>query len=143
MFLGEYQHLVDPKGRVILPARFRQELEGGLIVTKGFEDCLVVYTTADWKKVVDQLRNLPTTKKEARALVRNMLSGASSNTLDRQGRVMIPQNLRDFAGLKKDVIVIGVGNRVEIWDNAKWEKYKKETEKGFSETAEELSDLGI
>ncbi len=143
MFLGEFQHLVDPKGRVILPARFRQELEGGLIITKGFEECLVVYTPADWKKVVDQLRNLPTTKKEARALVRNMLSGASSNTLDKQGRVMIPQNLRNYAGLKKDVIVIGVGDRVEVWDKAKWEKYRKETEKGFSQTAEELSDTGI
>ncbi len=143
MFLGEHQHLVDPKGRVILPARFRQELEGGLIVTKGLDDCLFVFTTSEWQKIEDKIRELPTTKSDARAFARNMFSGASSNILDKQGRLMIPQNLREFAGLKKDVVVIGVGTRVEIWDKAKWERYKKETEKGFSEKAEELADLGI
>ncbi len=143
MFLGEFQHLIDSKGRVILPAKFRDELADGLVVTKGLEDCLFVYTPAEWAKIEEKVRTMPLTNPAGRAFARNFFSGAAKGTLDKQGRLMLPQNLREFAGLDKDVIVIGVASRVEIWDKAKWANYSTETEKSYSELAEQLADLGI
>lgn len=143
MFLGEFQHLIDSKGRVILPAKFRGELADGLVVTKGLEDCLFIYPPAEWAKTEEKVRAIPFTNAAGRAFARNFFSGAANGTLDKQGRLMLPPNLREFASLKKDVIVIGVASRVEIWDKAKWAKYSKETEKSYSELAEQLADLGI
>ncbi len=143
MFLGEFQHLVDPKGRVILPSKFRSSLDKGLFITKGLERCLFVYSSAEWKKIEKKVRSLPMTKKSARAFQRNFLSSAIDAIVDKQGRVSIPQYLRKYAKLKKDVVVIGVGTRVEIWDRTEWTKYQRETELEYSEAAEELTDLGI
>lgn len=143
MFLGEYQHLIDQKGRVILPAKFREELADGLVVTKGLEECLFVYTPAEWAKMEDKIRETPLTLPAGRAFARNFFSGAAKGTPDKQGRVTLPQNLRDYASLTKDVVVIGVGGRAEIWDKQKWTKYSKETEAGYSELAEQLAGLGI
>jgi len=143
MFLGEFQHLIDGKGRVILPAKFREELADGLVITKGLEDCLFVYTPAEWSKLEDKIREMPLTNQNARAFTRNFFSGAAKGAPDKQGRVSLPQNLRDYAGLLKDVVVIGVGARAEIWDKEKWAKYSSETESSYSEIAEQLAGLGI
>ncbi len=143
MFLGEFQHLIDGKGRVILPAKFREELADGLVITKGLEDCLFVYTPAEWNKLEDKIREMPLTNQNARAFTRNFFSGAAKGAPDKQGRVSLPQNLRDYAGLNKDVVVIGVGARAEIWDKEKWAKYSAETESSYSEIAEQLAGLGI
>lgn len=143
MFLGEFQHLIDSKGRVILPAKFREELADGLVVTKGLEDCLFVYTPEDWAKLVDRVRELPTTSKAARDFMRILFSGAAKAVPDKQGRISLPINLRDFAKLTKDVVVIGVGERAEIWDKEKWAKHSTDAESSYSEIAEQLSGLGI
>lgn len=139
MFLGEFQHIIDPKGRVILPAKFRESLADGLVITAGEEGCLYVFPVAEWQKVVDRYEEAPRNA-ETRRLYRVIFSSASKDTIDRQGRLFIPQPLRDFAHLSKDVIVIGVSNRVEIWDKRKWLGYRKETEKSMTEG---LADLGI
>lgn len=143
MFLGEFQHLIDGKGRVILPAKFREELADGLVITNGLEDCLFVYTPAEWAKLEDKIREMPLTNQNARAFTRKFFSGAAKGTPDKQGRVSLPQNLRDYASLTKDVVVIGVGARAEIWDKEKWAKYSAETESSYSEIAEQLAGLGI
>ena len=143
VFLGEFQHLIDQKGRVILPAKFREELADGLVVTKGLEECLFVYTPAEWAKEEDRVRNMPLTNKAGRAFARNFFSGAAKGTPDKQGRMTLPQSLRDYAKITHDVVVIGVASRVEIWDKTKWEKYSAETESSYSEIAEQLADLGI
>jgi MraZ protein len=144
MFLGgEYQHTVDPKGRVILPSKFRPALKEGLVVTKGLEECLFVYPISEWKKRVEAMRALPETRKDARDFARNFFSGASPSTLDRLGRIFIPQTLRDFAHVTKEVVIIGVSTRIEIWDKTRWTRYQKETEKAYSDIAEKLTDLGI
>lgn len=139
MFLGEFQHIIDPKGRVILPAKFRESLADGLVITAGEEGCLYVFPLAEWQKVQDRYEEAPRNV-ETRRLYRVIFSSASKDTLDRQGRLFIPQPLRDFARLIKDVVVIGVSNRVEIWDKTKWLRYRKETEKSMTEG---LADLGI
>ncbi|MFZ3062558.1 MAG: division/cell wall cluster transcriptional repressor MraZ [Actinomycetota bacterium] len=143
MFLGEFQHSVDPKGRVILPSKFRAALKEGLVVTKGLEECLFVYPQSEWQKMEENVRGLPTTRKDARAFARSFFAGAIGSKLDRLGRVFIPQNLRDFAHLTKDVVVIGVSARIEIWDKVRWNRYQKETDKAYTDIAEKLTDLGI
>jgi MraZ protein len=143
MFLGEYQHLVDQKGRVILPAKFRDELADGLVVTKGMEKCLFVYTPAEWARLEEGAKELPTTKKTSREFTRLFFSQASKAAPDKQGRVLLPQNLRDYANLKKDVTVIGAGERIEIWDKAAWAAYSAETEESFSDIAEQLEGFGF
>jgi MraZ protein len=143
MFLGEYQHLVDQKGRVILPAKFREDLADGLVVTKGLEECLFVYTPAEWAKQEGKIAETPLTGQDSRAFQRTFFSGAAKAVPDKQGRVLIPQNLRDYASLTKDVVIIGVGGRAEIWDKSKWNKYSAEAEAGYSDIAERLTGLGI
>lgn len=143
MFLGEFQHLIDGKGRVILPAKFREELADGLVITIGLENCLFVYTPAEWIKIEDKIRDMPLTNTNAQAFTRKFFSGATKGLPDKQGRVSLPQNLRTYAGLTKDVVVIGVGDRAEIWDKEKWAKYSAETESSYSEIAEQLAGLGI
>lgn len=143
MFLGEFQHLIDAKGRVILPAKFRDELANGLFVTIGLEDCLVVYPPAEWAKMEEKVRSIPLSNAPGRAFARKFFSGAANAVLDKAGRLMLPPNLRQFAGLTKDVIVIGVASHVEIWDKGRWAKYSQEAEKSYTELAEQLADLGI
>lgn len=133
MFFGEYQHSLDAKGRLILPARFRARLAGGVVITKGMDHCLFGYATEEWERVAEQLSTTPVSSRQGRNFVRLMFSGAAEEEPDRQGRVMIPEHLRRYAGLEKDVAVIGVGNRFEIWDRQKWEEHRGGEEQRFAD----------
>lgn len=121
--LGEFLHTVDPKGRVILPSKFREELGEKFIVTKGFDKCLFVYSEAEWSELEAKLRKLPISNKDARAFVRFFFAGAAECEADKQGRILIPQNLRAYAVLDKDIYIIGAATRAEIWDKVTWENY--------------------
>ena len=138
MFLGTHSPRLDEKGRLILPAKFREQLEEGVVVTRGQERCLYVFPVAEFARLADQLRQAPVTSKQARDYLRVFLSGASDELVDRQGRVTIPTALRTYAGLDREVAVIGAGQRVEIWDLGAWETYLNEQEQVFAEQAEEV-----
>jgi MraZ protein len=138
MFLGTYLPRLDDKGRLILPAKFREQLEAGVVVTRGQERCLYVFPLAEFERLAGQLRQAPVTSKQARDYLRVFLSGASDESMDKQGRITIPPNLRTYAGLDREVAVIGAGQRVEIWDAAAWETYLAEQEQAFAEQAEEV-----
>lgn len=141
MFIGEYKHNIDEKGRLALPAKFRGKLIDGVVITKGLENSLVVYTRDEWDKIASEIASMPYTKRDARAFSRMMLSGANDCSLDRQGRINIPQNLREFAHLKTNVVVVGVYSRIEVWDKEEWEKYQAMTEKDSGQIAEELGSF--
>ncbi len=143
MFIGEYRHTIDEKGRLAIPAKFRQLLKDGAVVTKGLDSCLFLYTKEEWKKLVDKLSALPISKANSRAFARLMLAGAMDVEVDRQGRAMIPEYLREFARMKKRVIVAGLYSRLELWDEKQWEKYKKGTESKSNDIAEELGELAV
>ena len=143
MFYGEFQHTVDPKGRVIMPSTFRDELGEKFIMTKGLDDCLFVYSKTEWGNLEAKLKTLPLTNKDARAFVRFFFSGAAECEADKQGRILIPQNLRTYAGLDKDIYIIGVSTRVEVWDKAKWETYNQDENLNPDSIAEKMSMLGI
>jgi MraZ protein len=134
MFLGEYQHVLDPKGRVILPSAFRDELSEGLVMTVGVDKCLTVHPTADWGRVIEGLRALSTTDRRERMFARMMLSSAHAEDLDKQGRVTIPSRLREYANLSKDVTVVGADSRLELWDTTRWEAYRDEAMADFADT---------
>lgn len=138
MFLGTYAPKLDDKGRVILPAKFRSELEGGVVIARGQERCLYVFSTREFEELHDKIRQAPVTSKQARDYLRLFLSGANSEVPDGQNRVTIPAQLRAYAGLDRELTVIGVGNRAEIWDTAAWESYYAEQENNFSDTTEEV-----
>jgi MraZ protein len=143
MFIGEYRHSIDDKGRLALPAKFRTNLKSGAIVTRGLDGCLYVYTAAEWKKLALKLAALPMSQSNSRAFARLMLAGAMDVSLDKQGRVVLPDYLRKFAGLKKNIIVAGLYNHLELWDETVWEKYKSKTEKESGNIAEQLGELGV
>lgn len=144
MFMGEYEHTLDDKGRLIMPARFREELGLRFVVTRGLDRCLFVYPLSGWTRLVEEkLQALPLGKTEARAFVRTLMSGATECELDKQGRIMLPANLRAYAGLEKDAVVIGVSSRVEIWAKDEWEKYSSAAEASFGEIAETVVGLGL
>lgn len=138
MFLGTHTPRLDDKGRLILPAKFRDQLEEGVIVTRGQERCLYVFPVDEFSRISEQLRQAPVTSKQARDYLRVFLSGASDEAVDKQGRVTIPAMLRTYAGLNRDCAVIGAGQRIEIWDLAAWESYLNEQEQAFAEQAEEV-----
>lgn len=138
MFLGTYAPKLDDKGRVILPAKFRAELEGGVVIARGQERCLYVFSTREFEELHDKIRQAPVTSKQARDYLRLFLSGANSEVPDSQNRVTIPAQLRAYAGLDRELTVIGVGNRAEIWDTEAWEQYYAEQESSFSDTTEEV-----
>ena len=138
MFLGTHEPRLDEKGRLILPAKFREELSAGLVITKGQERCLYVFPSAEFATITETLRQAPVTSKNARDYMRVMFAGAHDEIPDRQGRVTIPAGLRTYAGLEKDCVVIGANTRVEIWDNAAWNSYLSDREKGFAEVSEEI-----
>ncbi len=143
MFIGEYQHTLDDKGRIAVPAKFRQLLRKGMVVTKGLDVCLFVYPNAEWEKLVAKLAVLPLAKANTRAFSRLMLAGAMDVELDGQGRVTVPEYLRQFARLNKQVVIAGVYNRLEIWDEKTWDEYKRATEGKSNEIAEALGELGV
>lgn len=143
MFIGEYHHNIDVKGRLALPSKFRGALQKGAVVTKGLDNCLFVYTKEEWKKLADKLAVLPISKANSRAFSRLMLAGAMDVDIDKQGRIVLPDYLRQYAGLAKKTIVAGLYNRMEIWDEDAWEKYKSSTEKSSGDIAEQLGELGV
>jgi MraZ protein len=143
MLMGEYMHTIDTKGRVIMPADFRAELGETFFVTKGLDNCLFIYGQAEWEALSAKLRQLPLAKPEARAFVRFFFAGARMMECDKQGRFLVPGNLRSYANLKKDVVLTGVMNRAELWDKESWTKYSDEVNPAVTEIAGNLADLGI
>ena len=143
MLLGEYRHNVDTKGRLAIPAKFRTDFKSGAIITRGIDSCLLVFGPKEWKELVKKLMALPLVQANSRAFVRLMLSGATDVKLDKQGRVLIPEYLRSYAKLDKEVVLAGLYSRVEIWDTRNWDDYKTKTESSSEEIAEHLSELGI
>lgn len=142
MFVGQYSHNIDTKGRLAVPAKFRADLKKA-VVTKGLDNCLFLYTKKEWDNLAQKLASLPISKSNTRAFSRLMLAGAMDVDIDKQGRIILPEYLRKFAGLKKKVVIAGLYNRLEIWDDAKWDKYKAETEKNSNDIAEALDDLAV
>lgn len=143
MFMGEFQHNIDMKGRIIVPAKFRDGLGESFIVTRGLDECLFIYPMDEWEILENKLKKLPLTKKDARAFTRFFFSGAVECEIDKQGRINIPQPLRNYAGLEKPCVVIGVSNRIELWASDKWEDYFNDSEESFAEIAENLMDFDI
>jgi MraZ protein len=143
MFIGEYQHNLDDKGRLAIPAKFRAILKKGAVVTKGLDNCLFLYSSDQFAKIAAKFAALPISQSKARAFSRHMLAGAMDVEFDSQGRITLPDYLRKFSGLKRKVIVAGLYNHLEIWEEAAWRKYKSEAEKNSNAIAEELGDLGI
>jgi MraZ protein len=138
MFLGTHTPRLDDKGRLALPARFRPELEGGVVICKGQERCLSIYPAAEFARVTEGLKNAPVTDRRVRDYSRVLFASASDETPDGQGRIRIPPMLRDYAGLTKDCVVIGANTRLEVWDSAAWQSYLETAEPGFADIAEEV-----
>lgn len=143
MFIGEYQHSIDEKGRMAIPVKFRADLSKGAVVTRGLDRCLFVYTVDAWKVLAEKLMNLPLSQSKSRAFARLMLAGAMDVELDKQGRIILPEYLREYASVKKGVVVAGLYDRLEIWDQSAWQTYTAATEKDSNEIAESLSELGV
>ncbi|MFH0928038.1 MAG: division/cell wall cluster transcriptional repressor MraZ [bacterium] len=143
MFIGEYSHTLDDKNRLAIPIKFRADLAAGAVVTRGLDNCLFLYTQAEWQKLAEKYANLPLAQANTRAFMRLMLAGAMDLELDRQGRVLLPDYLKSFAGLGKNVVVAGLYNRLEIWDEAKWKQYKEQTEAASEDIAEKMVNLGV
>ena len=138
MFMGEYHHTIDDKGRIIIPAKFREELGDVFIITRGIENCLFVYSMESWNRITDKLNSLPFTKKDARNFVRFFMSGATNVELDKQGRVNVTAPLVQYANLVKDCVVIGTGDRLEIWSQESWDDFFNSTKDSMSDIAENL-----
>lgn len=141
--MGEYQHNIDEKGRMIIPAKFREELGSTFVLTRGLDQCVFGYPLSEWQQLEQKLKSLPFTKKDARAFTRFFFSGAMECQLDKQGRVNITPTLRNYAKLEKECTIIGVSNRIEIWSKAEWSQYFDESEESFSEIAESLIDFEL
>ena len=143
MFMGEFQHNIDIKGRIIVPAKFRDGLGERFVVTRGLDKCLFAYPMDEWKVLEEKLKKLPLTKKDARAFTRFFFSGALECEIDKQGRINIPQPLRNYASLEKECVIIGVSNRIELWASDSWNEYFDDSEESFAEIAENLMDFDI
>ncbi|NTU66539.1 MAG: division/cell wall cluster transcriptional repressor MraZ [Candidatus Moranbacteria bacterium] len=143
MFIGEYQHSIDPKKRLAVPIKFRAELENKVVVTRGLDKCLFIYPVRVWNELADKLGALPMGESATRSFIRLMLSGAIDVEVDKQGRILIPDYLKEYAGLDKNVVIAGIYNRLEIWDEGKWNEYKVDAEKNSDEIAEQLGKLGV
>ncbi|AAU40625.1 division/cell wall cluster transcriptional repressor MraZ [Bacillus sp. GM2] len=143
MFMGEYQHTIDSKGRMIVPAKFREGLGEQFVLTRGLDQCLFGYPMSEWKLIEEKLKALPLTKKDARAFTRFFFSGATECELDKQGRINIASPLLNYAKLEKECVVIGVSNRIELWSKEIWEQYVEEQEDSFAEIAENMIGFDI
>lgn len=143
MLIGEFEHSIDTKGRLVLPAKIKDDLGKEFIVTKGLDGCLFGYSLAEWNKFEEKLKALPLTNKITRDFVRFFLSGAVEEETDKQGRFLLPANLREYASLTKDAVIIGVGTRIEIWDKKKWNEYNSEENLSVDSIAEKMTELGI
>lgn len=143
MLIGEYKHNLDPKKRLAIPAKFRKEIGKKAVITRGLDQCLFVYTMDEWRKVAENLSQLPTGSSDSRSFARLFLAGAVDVDIDAMGRILIPDYLKDFAGLKEKVVVAGVYKRLEIWDEERWEVYKQKIERETDVLAEKLGGLGV
>ena len=147
MFIGEYRHTLDEKGRLAIPAKLRYSKVGEeeyWVATKGFDHCLFVYPKNEWNQIVDKLnKRLTLTKKEDRSFLRMFVSPANEQAVDKQGRIAISQSLREYADAQKEVVILGAINRIEIWSEENWKKYKEENEKSFDALGEKIADLGL
>ena len=143
MFMGEYNHTIDAKGRLIIPSKFRESLGEEFVITKGLDGCLFVYDNQEWNDFEEKLNALPLNKKDNRQFVRFFLAGAAQVEVDKQGRILVPGNLRDFAELEKDVVLVGVASRIEIWSKARWEGITEDEDEAMEDIAERMADLGL
>jgi MraZ protein len=142
MFIGEYQHTLDLKNRIIIPSKFREELGDRFVITKGLDNCLYAYPVEEWANLEQKLKSLPLSSRDARAFARFIFSGAAECEPDKQGRVILPQNLIEYASITKDVVTIGVSTRFEIWSKENWDNYNN-SNVDFDEIAEKMTQLGI
>ena len=143
MFIGEFTHSIDQKGRVAVPAKFRKDLTTGAIITRGLDRCLFVFNRSEWETLAKKITSLPLVQANNRAFNRLMLAGAAEVEIDQQGRILIPDYLRRYADLKKETVIAGLMSRVEIWDRDAWNEYKARTESAADEIAEKMGELGI
>lgn len=143
MFIGEHHHTLDSKGRLILPAKFRASLGERCIATRGLDHCLFVFPMEEWQQIEQRFRNLPLTSSEARAFVRFFFSGATECELDAQGRILIPPSLREYAGVNREVVIIGVSSRIEIWAKERWLEYFSRAEESYEKLAEKMDEGGV
>lgn len=143
MFIGEYEHSVDVKGRMIMPSKLRENIGEKFIITKGLDKCLFAYSKSEWTNFEEKLKTLPLTNKNARDFVRFFLSGAVECEIDKQGRFLVPANLRTYANIDKEIVIIGVGTRLEIWNKESWTNYSSEENISADEIAENMTMLGI
>ncbi|MFZ7131100.1 MAG: division/cell wall cluster transcriptional repressor MraZ [Eubacteriales bacterium] len=143
MFIGEYQHNLDDKGRLTMPSKFRDNLGRIFIITKGLDKCLFVFPKEEWNKFEDKLKTLPISSKDARAFSRFFFAGAAECELDKQGRIMVPANLRNYAEIIKETYIIGVSSRLEIWDRSNWDNYNNDDDLSYDAIAEKMTMLGI
>lgn len=143
MFIGEYQYTIDSKKRLALPSKFRKKLGKTIIITRGFDGCLVIYPQEGWRLAIEELKKLSAGKAESRKFNRVFLGGAVELGLDKLGRILIPEYLKQCAGLRKKVTICGLSNKLEIWDSQKWEAYRKQSGKEIDKIAENLPELGI
>ena len=143
MFMGEYNHTIDAKGRLIIPSKFREGLGEEFVVTKGLDGCLFVFPNDEWHAFEEKLKALPLTNKNARQFARFFVAGATPCELDKQGRVLLPGTLREFAGLDKDVVLTGMLNRIEVWSKAKWNENNCLDDSAMDEITEQMTDLGL
>ena len=143
MFMGEYSHTIDTKGRLIIPSKFREDLGETFVVTKGLDGCLFVFSDEEWKAFEIKLKSLPLTNKNARQFARFFVAGATPCELDKQGRILVPATLREFAGLEKDVVLTGMLNRIEIWSKEKWNENNSLDDVAMDEIAEQMTELGF
>lgn len=143
MFIGEYSHTIDEKGRMAIPSKMRRDLGSGAVVTRGIDNCLWVFPKKEWTLLAQKLASLPLSDANSRAFSRLMLAGAMEVEFDSQGRALIPGYLRGYAGLKKNAVIAGLYNRLEIWDQMTWKTYKEKTEKATEQIARHMADLGV
>ncbi len=143
MLMGEYRHNIDTKGRLIVPSKLREELGEQFVLTRGLDGCLFGYPMSEWTNLEAKLNEMPLAKKDARTFVRFFYSAATECELDKQGRINIPSTLRKYADLSKECVVIGVSNRIEIWDESRWQAFSDEAEENFDEIAENMIDFGL
>ncbi|AUJ32352.1 MAG: division/cell wall cluster transcriptional repressor MraZ [Liquorilactobacillus nagelii] len=143
MLMGEFHHAIDSKGRLIIPAKFREQLADQFVLTRGMDGCLFGYPASEWQQLEEKLQQLPLTKRDARAFVRFFYSAATECEFDHQGRIVIPKSLRQHAELTKKCVVVGVSNRFEIWSEERWNKFSEQAEENFDDIAENMIDFGL
>ncbi|WP_078806191.1 division/cell wall cluster transcriptional repressor MraZ [Pilibacter termitis] len=143
MFMGEFQHNIDAKGRLIVPAKLRDDLGDKFVVTKGMDGCLFGYPMDEWTRFAEKTKELPLSRAQARQFTRHFFASASESELDKQGRINVPQSLREYAGLEKNCVIVGVDTRIEIWDATRWDEINQVAEESFDEIAENMTEFGF